>query len=466
MPARAFPGREYREHECEEPRVNKPVNQPASEPIEVYLDAAKKAAPDCEVLVRVSTERSANARFAENEITSCGDADETVLTVLVKRGNRHAQATTNQTDDASVRALAERVNRMARLAPEDPEAMPLLGSQDYPTAAPSFDDPTATLTDAARAKICADAVAVAGLKRLRGAGYIEHAASQTGMATSAGLRAKYTTTRVQLTMTARGEDGGSGWAGAYAERVADIDPAAVAAIACEKAARSAKPRSLDPGRYTVILEPAAVAELLAFLTSALDARVADEGRSAFARKGGGTKVGEKICAESVTLRSDPSDPLTPEAPFDGDGLPLRATTWIDKGVLTNLACSRYWAKKQGRAPLGHGSVWSLGGGAAKDVDALVATVKRGVLVTRFWYTRWVDPQTVLITGLTRDGVFLVEDGKIAHPVNNFRFNESPITMLKNVTAMTPAVRAPTGGVWRVPALVTQEFNLASRSDAI
>jgi predicted Zn-dependent protease len=297
------------------------------------------------------------------------------------------------------------------------------------------------------------------------AGFFEHGGASVALATSAGLFAHHRASSASFSCTARTGDGtGSGWAGAASNRSAEVDATRAGAIAVDKAVRSAKPRRLEPGRYTVILEPAAVSELLGFLTSALDARSADEGRSFFSRPGGGNKVGETLFGPEVTLKSDPTVAALGARPFDGEGLPAPAVSWIDKGKLTGLVYSRFWAAKQGKAPTGRPQGWQLVGGTTPRAD-LLKGVKRGVLVTRFWYTRWVDPQSVLITGLTRDGVFLIENGEIVAPVNNFRFNESPVTMLKNVEAMSPAEVAPDASA-RVPALRTAGFNLASISEAV
>src|SRR5262249_19767370 len=186
-----------------------------------------------------------------------------------------------------------------------------------------------------------------------GAGFYQHAATTRAMASTSGLRAAHAATSVDLTMTARTADGtGSGWGGAFSHRVGEIDPGLVARTAVDKAARSPAPRRLDPGRYTVVLEPAAVAELLRFLILSFDARRADEGRSFFARPGGGTKLGDKIFPEWVTLRTDPADPKNPSAPFDNEGVPLKAVSWIDKGTVAALRYSRFWADKQKKAPNG------------------------------------------------------------------------------------------------------------------
>src|SRR5207248_7464742 len=210
----------------------------------------------------------------------------------------------------------------------------------------------------------------------------------------------------------------------------------------------------------VVLEPAAVGGLLWFLIESLDARRADEARSFFARAGGGNRLGERLFGEHISLRSDPASTETPGVPFDEEGLPIRPITWIDRGKLTGLAYTRYWAAKQDKAPTGKPEVYQLAGGAGgAGASDLVQGVKRGVLITRFWYMRWLDPQTAMVTGLTRDGAFLIEDGAVSAPVNNFRFNDSPVNMLKNADLLTrETVRHYD---IRVPAVRTHDFNFAS-----
>jgi len=429
------------------------------------VSLAREVAKGADVVVRGDARRDANTRFARNEITSNGDVEETRLGVTVAFGKRHATATTNQVDDRSIRAAVTRASEMARLAPEDPEWMPPLPAQTYRDVPSAHDPSTAALGAGGRAAAIAQAVAAADQQHLDVAGFLEHGAGTRAIASSAGLAARHDASRVEMTVTARTKDGtGSGWGNATSHRFGDVDVPTLARTATEKAVRSARPASLDPGRYTVILEPAAVSDLMSFFVSALDARKTDEGRSFFSKAGGGNRLGEAIASPSITLRSDPADPELPSRPFDDDGLPLDPLTPVDRGVASALTYSRYWAAKQGKKPTGRRDAWHLLGGAANDAAELLSGVARGLVITRFFYTRWVDPQSVLITGLTRDGVFLVEDGKITRPVNNFRFNESPVTMMKNCDALTK--RTWRIGSWRVPALRTHEFHLASRSDAV
>jgi len=291
-------------------------------------------------------------------------------------------------------------------------------------------------------------------------------------------------TNVSFSATARTADGtGSGWAEDSSYRVADIDAAKLAATALRKARESASPQKLDPGDYTVILEPAAVSDFMGFnFAGALSARNAEEGRSYFSKKGGGTLLGEKVFHESVTFKSDPTDARRPGTPWGGGGfgggggggggggfggggeggLANAPIVWIENGVLKNLAYDRYWAKKNNREPTpGLGNTVLEGG--KETMESLIASTDRGLLITHFWYIRVVNPQTMQLTGLTRDGVWLIENGKISKPVMNFRFNESPAVMLSNVLGMTPAVRS---GNVVVPAIKASNFTFSSLSDAV
>jgi predicted Zn-dependent protease len=425
------------------------------------LRLAGKAAPDSEAFVSVSSTRSANTRFAESEITSTGDVDETSINVTIGKGKREATAAVNQTDAASLRAVVDRAVEMSRIAPEDPERMPVLGKQKYGKSPDAFDEATAALDGSARAKGAATAIETAAAAGVKAYGFFVHTGRTRALASSAGLSAFHAATSASLAVTARTGDGtGSGWAQTVSEKASALDPAAVARTAIDKAVRSAKPKKLDPGRYTVVLEPEAVREILGILFASLNARSVDEGRSYFAKH----KIGDKLFGDAVTLRSDPTNPAMPGPPFDSDGLPLVPHSWIDKGKLNELSYSRYWAQKQGKQPTGGLNYTELSGGSATYED-LIKGVKRGVLITRFWYVRWLDPQALLVTGLTRDGTFLIEDGQVTSAVNNFRFNESPAVMLKNADAIQRDPARVSSDV-RVPALRTADFNLASISDAV
>ncbi|HTM21073.1 MAG TPA: metallopeptidase TldD-related protein, partial [Kofleriaceae bacterium] len=235
-----------------------------------------------------------------------------------------------------------------------------------------------------------------------------------------------------------------------------------------KAVASAQPRALPPGKYPAILEPACVANLLQLMFFAMDRRSADEGRSFFSRPGGGNRIGERLFGDKVHIWSDPTDADVPGGPWGDDALPQERREWIQDGRVEALRTSRFWADKSGTAPVtGPANVLMAGGKGS--VDDLIAATDRAVLVTSFWYIRLLDPRTISFTGLTRDGVFWVEKGKIQHPVTNFRWNESPIAVLKNIVAMSAPVLAPPRPdrtPHRVPALLVKEFNFSSVSDAV
>jgi len=236
-----------------------------------------------------------------------------------------------------------------------------------------------------------------------------------------------------------------------------------------KCIRSAHPAELKPGKYTVILEPAATADLIANLTYFMDARAADEGRSFFSRKGGGNLIGERVCSGSVNIYSDPSDLNAPSITFNPEGMPRRNIKWIEDGVLRSLVRERFWAEKTSQPAVPSPSNVIMKG-TEISLEDMIAGSDYAILVTRFWYIRTVDPQTILLTGLTRDGVFEIVNGEISRPLKNFRFNESPINVLNNVLQIGKAEKASgseTGGLQlSVPPLKVKDFNFSSLSDAI
>ena len=431
-----------------------------------------------ETRVSIRSGWSGNTRFAGGEITTAGGTTDTEVDVVSTIGRRQAQASTNILTDESLKRTVELAERLARLSPEDPEIMPELGAQQY-TPVDAYVPATAELTPEARALAVTRAIegaraAAPGVSDLFVAGFLEaNAGLARAVATSKGLFAYHPATSVDLSVTARTPDGtGSGYASTGARDWAKIDPATLGRRAASKAVRSRNPQAIEPGRYTVILEPQAVADVLPLLLRSFNARTNDEGRGTFSKPGGGTRVGEKIADERVTLLSDPADPELLGQPFDQEGLPLRRIVWIENGVLTNLSYSRYWAQKQGMTPTGGGFGGFGGGGGAglkmvgtgKSVDDLVRSTERGILVTRFWYIRFLDPRTVMVTGLTRDGTFLVENGEVTTSLKNFRWNESPLFMLNRLDEIGRAERTSAGTV--MPSLKVRDWEFTSLSDAV
>lgn len=421
--------------------------------------------------INIVSEWSGNTRFADASITTSGGITNTSLTVTVTIGKRRASASTNILDDASLKRAVELASQLARLAPEDPELMPELGPQTYSEVG-AYVERTADLDPEARTaaiKRTVEAAASAGKAagQIFTAGFLEANARAVAVATSRGLFAYHRTTDANLSLTARTPDGtGSGWASGGARDWGAVDPAGLGRIAAQKAVASRNPKAIEPGMYTAVLEPQAVTDLVPLLAGALSARNADEGRSPFSKGGGGTKIGEKVADERVTLYSDPTDPKLLGQPFDAEGLPIRRIVWIEKGVLKNLAYGRFWAQKQGVQPTG-GAAFAGGltlAGGTKSTEEIIAGCERGILVTHFFYIRALDPRTVLQTGLTRDGAFLIEKGRITTALKNFRWNESPLLMLNRLEDIGRPEATAAGRM--MPALRVRSFNFTSLSDAV
>jgi predicted Zn-dependent protease len=422
-------------------------------------------AESCELSLGGGT--SGNIRFARNTVTTSGETENMSLNVRSSFGKRSGSTSVNQFDDASLERAVRRAEELARLAPEDPEFMPPLGPQTY-MATPEYVDATAAITPDYRAGVAGASIAAAKEKNCVAAGFLDDGARWSARMNSAGLFGYNRSTSVTYTVTARTTDGlGSGWAGQDANDVTRIDGPAAARIAVEKAAASRDARAIEPGKYTVVLEPAASIELIQNLLN-VDARSADEGRSFLSKSGGGTRLGEKMMDERVTIYSDPANADAPAGPWVGDGRPTQRTVWIDKGAYQNLSYSRYWAEKQGKPALPGPTNFIMEGGS-QSLEELIRSTTRGLLVTRTWYIRTVDPQTLLFTGLTRDGTSYIEDGQIRYAVKNMRFNESPVIMLNNLDALGRPVRIrtdETGQPSLVPPMRIRDFNFSSLSDAV
>ncbi len=424
----------------------------------------------------LEAEDSAHTRFAASEVTTSGVSQDLTLTITSRGKGKSGTARVNETDPDSLKRAVVRSEELMELAPVDPEFVEGLGPQSY-SAIAAYHEETAQAGPAERRDGVRAALEKGRSKGLEASGYFETETRWSAIANKRGLFGFHRATAATCSTTMRTADGtGSGWAAFGSPKVGEIRAGDLADRAAAKAESSVKPRDLEPGRYTVILEPAAGADVLGTFGFALSARTADEGRSYFSKQGGGSRIGEKIFADTVTISSDPTDPRVPSRPWTGTaggfgfaaaaaaswGLPARRVTWVERGTLVNLSVDGYWASKTGRPPLPYPGSLVMEGGTG-TVEDLVAGAERALLVTRFWYIRSVNPQTLQVTGLTRDGVWLVEGGKIAGPVNNFRFNESPANALKNVEAMSAAVST---GNMVVPAMRIRDFNFSSKSDAI
>ncbi len=420
-------------------------------------------------IVHVSGSDKVNLRFARNSATSNGAHSGVSVTITSQFGQQSGSATVNGLDEEALDAAQRRSEEIARAAPPDPEQMPPLGPQSYaPNIA--FDANTGEMETARLAEAAQKAIAAAEARGVEAAGYVEAGGRFHAVANSAGLFAYERDSIADFTVTARREDGSwSGWAGGSQHGFDALDPAQIASTAVAKAAHDAAPLDLDPGQYTVLLEPPAAGEMLRYLMWALDARAADEGRSWLSGAGGQSKLDQRLLDPRVTIISDPADPLAPSPTFDGEGRPRERTVWVEDGVVKTLACSRYWAQKTGRISLPGPAALSMAGGPT-SLEDMIRSTHRGILVTRVWYTNMLDPQSLLLTGLTRDGNFLIENGEIVAPVRNFRFNESLIAMLSNIEAIGPGQRIHGGDLHGAPVyappLLVRDFTFSSRSAGI
>jgi len=409
-----------------------------------------------------------NIRFALNNVSTSGIVSNAQLAVEVSFGKRVGTASINEFDDAALERVVRRAEDLARLAPENPEFMPIIGKQEY-RATPTFSESTAAITPEFRAQVAADSITPCRGNGLIAAGFLEDGNGFYAMANSKGNFGYQKSTSFDYTCTVRTEDGrGSGWVGRNLKDASDFKADQDIEIAKRKAIESAEAKALEPGKYTVILEPAAAAGLISFMMNFFDARSADEGRSFLSKKGGGNKLGEQVYDSKVNLFADPWHPEAPVLPWDGEGMPRERVTIIEDGKIANLDYTRYWAQKQGKTAKASAGNLLMSGGT-KSIAELVRGTEKGILVTRTWYIRMVDPQTVLLTGLTRDGTFYIENGQIKHPVKNFRFNESPVIMLNNIDELGKPVRVAgdeSSFVMMIPPMKLRDFTFTSLSDAV
>jgi predicted Zn-dependent protease len=428
--------------------------------------------------------KSGNLRFARNAVSTSGGREVSSLEVQSSFGKKTGTATVNEFDDASLEKVVRRAEELAQLAPENAEYVEFLGPQEYLNP-PAFFDSTANIDPAFRAEKAATSIKLCKGKKLEAAGFLQHDAGFTAVANTRGLKGYQRTSGLDFSVTVRTPDGkGSGYGICDYNDAKKLDTGSVTAVAAEKAARSAETRGIEPGKYTVILEPSASVDLISHMISALDARQADEGRSFMSKAGGETRLGEKLVDERVHIYSDPMNSDAPGSKWAPDGRPRRPVDWVKDGKVVNLGYSRFWAQKKGidpdKAPPPVGSGFGGGGGnraiaafegnsgilmdgGDASLEELIKGVKRGVLVTRLWYIRPVDPQTLLYTGLTRDGTFYVENGEVKYAIKNFRFNESPVIFLNNLEALGKPVRV-NGNM--IPPMVVRDFTFSSLSDAV
>jgi PmbA protein len=397
-----------------------------------------------ETEVEIGMVSDALTRFANNTIHQ--NVAEQVLSVSVRTvlDGRTARATTNKTDEESLRRVVAASKALARSQPRDPNLLPMNGPQKYGKVARFFEN-TAYATPADRARAVARVADMAEKNKQTAAGIFTTGVTQSAIANTNGLFASHRQTRAEFSITILESDS-SGWAKANAPDLSRIDPVALAKSAGEKSAASRKPSEAAPGKWIVILEPAAVLDLVGFLFYDFAGTAVADQRSCFNKR-----MGKRVMGENITLHDDVYHPLQSGLPFDGEGIPRQKVLLVEKGVPSNLVYARATAKKMKAKPTGHG--FSLPNdygeapmnlvfsGGDSSVDEMVRSTERGVLVTRLWYIREVDPYEKVLTGMTRDGTFLVQNGRVAGGIRNFRFNQSILEMLSNVELLGAAVRS-------------------------
>jgi predicted Zn-dependent protease len=425
-----------------------------------------------DAVVFIESEDYSHLRFAANTFLTSGRREGTTVRITVWIGKRRGAASTTDLSDAALKQTVEDAQTFATLAPVDVEYLPSLTRQIYKPSQ-GWTDATARVDLPARARQVSDAIAQAQKSKIVGAGFHQIGLLANASATAHGNFHYERGSIVSLGMTARTPDGaGSGYFARNHYDVAQLDTARVARESIRRAAESRGARMLPAGSYPVILEAQAVADLLDSGGMSFDARNADEGRSVFSLPGGATRVGTQLFDPRINIVSDPWRPELATFVASDDGLPAQSMHLVRNGVVESLRYSRFWAQQKNKQPSGPLALVVEPSIPGVRVEDMIKTAKRALLVSRFFYIRNVDPRSASVTGLTRDGVWYVENGEIKYPVRNFRFNQSIVLMLGpgNVDAIgvPERVASSEGGFdpVLVPALRLNAFNFTSQSDAV
>jgi len=432
---------------------------------EIFSKVLKYSTAD-ETEAIISSAAYSLTRFANNIIHQNVTEEGVSLSVRAVVDHRTARASTNKFDEASIRKVCEAALALARLQAPDADLLPMPGGQMF-RGVDRFYAETAALTPQARAETVSKVIGRAEKDGLTAAGVYSSGSSATGLFNSRGLAAFHEETVSEFSVTMLG-DSSSGWAKKTSPNCQELEPEARADRAAVKALESREPQEAGPGKYTVILEPAAVLDLLGFLFFDFGGLAVHEQRSCLTGR-----VGQKLFGENINVRDDVFHPLQAGAPFDGEGMPRQRVTLVEKGVVKGVVYARQTAKLLGAEPTGHGfplpnefgeapmNIVMEGGKAG--IEEMIRSTERGLLVTRLWYIREVDPFQKILTGMTRDGTFWIENGKIQHGLKNLRFNQSVIEMLGQVELMGPPQRTAGEESFEmvVPAMKVRDFSFSS-----
>ncbi len=416
-----------------------------------------------DVEVTIGENQEALTRFANNSIHQNVAERNTGISIRPQENQRTARAETNRMDADSVRAAVRNAIALMRSQEPDDRLLPLAEPEPL-TKLERVAQSTVTCTPSQRAAAVAEAIGIAESEGQTAAGIYSTAFSRETLLNSRGVFAEYEQSMAEFSVTML-EDGSSGWAKASAVDRSSLDVAGLARQASQKAARSRNPQELEPGPYTVILEPAAVLDLVGQMFGDFGATALEDQRSFL-----NDRVGTKLFGANVTILDDCTHPLQSGPSFDGEAVARRPLTLVERGVVRDLAYCRGAAQRAGKQATGHGlpipnevgefPLNIVFAGGAASLDEMIRSTPRGILVTRLWYIREVDPYEKMMTGMTRDGTFLIERGEVAGGIRNFRFNQGLIELLNHVELIGPAVRASGEETFDMimPALKAHEFH--------
>jgi PmbA protein len=432
--------------------------------IEKTLRIAKSCGSQ-EAEVQIIQVSDALTRFANNAIHQNVAEQGMTLSVRTVADRRTARATTNRLDEDSIRSAVEASLELAQSQPKDPRLLPMIGKQRFANVK-RWNAETARLSAQERARQVKRACDLAVKRGQNAAGIFSTGESQLLLGNSQGLFAEYRETRATFSITMQ-EGSAASWAKANSASATNFDPQKLAERASAKAHLGVAAKEIEPGPYTVILEPAAVLDLIGFLFYDFSATAVEDKRSCLNQR-----MGKQLFGKNISITDNVYHPLQQGAPFDGEGVPRQPVVLVKDGEPKNLVYSRTLAKRAKKKPTGHGFALPneygeapmnlVVSGGSSSLDQMIASTDRGLLVTRLWYIREVDPYEKIMTGMTRDGLFLVEKGRVSNAVRNFRFNQSLLQMLRNVEMLGPAVRATGEESFEmvVPAMKVKGFHFS------
>lgn len=430
-----------------------------SNEIKTLLDSLLTQCDGYETSVAYTEASEIATRFAENAITQNMGGSQERIHLTVAKDRRRGEAATNRLDAEALTALVARAIDVCAHAPQDPEYMPPPPAQIYPQTGQTCFDDVIQLGPANLADELAKVAALASADGYQASGLLKTIVNRQVLANSNGLYADGSRSGLSFSTTMHGGNG-SGHASADGESAAALDIPAAARKAIENAKAAQNPVDIEPGDYTVVFEPSAVLEMLIFLIPNFDAREAEEGVTAFAGQ-----LGKQLFNKKINLSYEINNPLLPVLPFGREGLTNRRIEWIKEGTVNRLFHDRFWANEKGVEPDPNLTPLFMTG-EDQSVDDLVAGCDDGLLVKRLWYVRYVDRKELLLTGMTRDGLFRIKAGKVIGPVKNLRWNESPLTFLKNIEALSQPQRKSSWIDAVVPGARSREFTFSSKTESL